>query len=345
MSEQKIKCVIWDLDNTIWDGILIEDKDVKLKQEAVETIKELDKRGILQSISSKNNFDDAKAKLEEFGIWEIFIYPKINWNSKSEAVGEIAKNINIGIDTLAFVDDQPFEREEVAFGHSEVLCIDSADISKITEMERMVPTFITSDSANRRNMYQTDIVRNEVEQEFTGTKEEFLKTLDMKLALRHAQVSDIQRMEELTVRTHQLNSTGYIYSYDDLTRLMESDEYELIVAGLDDKYGTYGMIGMALIKKEEKKWELELLLMSCRVVSKGVGNIFMNHIINTAREKGVRFTAKFVPSDRNRVMYITYKFNGFSEAGEKDGVTILEADLSYERKIPGYVTLDLEKGV
>ena len=261
MSEQKIKCVVWDLDNTIWDGILIEDKEVQLKQEAVEVIKELDRRGILQSISSKNNFDDAKAKLEELGIWEYFIYPKINWNSKSDAVGEIAKNINIGIDTLAFVDDQPFEREEVAFGHPEVLCIDAADISKIPEMDRMVPTFITSDSANRRKMYQTDIVRNEVEQEFTGTKEEFLKTLDMKLTLRHAQVSDIQRMEELTVRTHQLNSTGYIYSYDDLTRLMKSDEYELIVAGLDDKYGTYGMIGMALIKKEEKVWELELLLM------------------------------------------------------------------------------------
>ena len=345
MSEQKIKCVVWDLDNTIWDGILIEDKEVQLKQEAVEVIKELDRRGILQSISSKNNFDDAKAKLEELGIWEYFIYPKINWNSKSDAVGEIAKNINIGIDTLAFVDDQPFEREEVAFGHPEVLCIDAADISKIPEMDRMVPTFITSDSANRRKMYQTDIVRNEVEQEFTGTKEEFLKTLDMKLTLRHAQVSDIQRMEELTVRTHQLNSTGYIYSYDDLTRLMKSDEYELIVAGLDDKYGTYGMIGMALIKKEEKVWELELLLMSCRVVSKGVGNIFMNHIINTARANNVRFTAKFVPSDRNRVMYITYKFNGFNEAGEEDGVKILEADLSYDRKIPDYVTLDLEEGV
>ena len=345
MSEQKIKCVVWDLDNTIWDGILIEDKEVKLKQEAVEVIKELDRRGILQSISSKNNFDDAKAKLEELGLWEYFIYPKINWNSKSDAVGEIAKNINIGIDTLAFVDDQPFEREEVAFGHPEVLCIDAVDISKIPEMERMVPTFITSDSANRRKMYQTDIVRNEVEQDFTGTKEEFLKTLDMKLTLRHAQVSDIQRMEELTVRTHQLTSTGYIYSYDDLTRLMKSDEYELIVAGLDDKYGTYGMIGMALIKKEEKVWELELLLMSCRVVSKGVGNIFMNHIINTARANKVRFTAKFVPSDRNRVMYITYKFNGFNEAGEEDGVKILEADLSYDRKIPDYVTLDLEEGV
>ncbi len=342
MSEQKIKCVIWDLDNTVWNGVLIEDKEVKLKQEAVSVIKELDKRGILQSISSKNNYDDAKAKLEEFGLWEYFIYPKINWNSKSEAVGEIAKNINIGIDTLAFVDDQPFEREEVAFGHSEVLCIDAADISKIPEMDRMMPTFITSDSANRRKMYQTDIVRNGVEQEFTGTKEEFLKTLDMKFTLRKAQVSDIQRMEELTVRTHQLNSTGYVYSYDDLTRLMKSDDYELIVGGLDDKYGTYGMIGMALIKKSAEVWELELLLMSCRVVSKGVGNIFMNYIVNTARENNVRFTAQFVPSPRNRVMYITYKFNGFKETCEKDGVTILEADLSYERKIPDYVTLILE---
>ena len=342
MSEQKIKCVVWDLDNTIWDGILIEDKDVKLKQEAVDVIKELDKRGILQSISSKNNFDDARAKLEEFGIWEYFIYPKISWNSKSDAVGEIAKDINIGIDTLAFVDDQQFEREEVAFGHPEVLCIDAADIAKIPEIERMVPTFITSDSANRRKMYQTDIVRNGVEQKFTGTKEEFLKTLDMKLTLRKAMISDVQRMEELTVRTHQLNSTGYVYSYDDLIRLMASDEYELIVAGLDDKYGTYGMIGMALIKKSTEIWELELLLMSCRVVSKGVGNIFMNHIINTARKNNVRFTAQFVPSPRNRVMYITYKFNGFSEAGEKEGVTILEADLSYERKIPDYVKLILE---
>ena len=342
MSEQKIKCVVWDLDNTIWDGILIEDKDVKLKQEAVDVIKELDKRGILQSISSKNNFDDARAKLEEFGIWEYFIYPKISWNSKSDAVGEIAKDINIGIDTLAFVDDQQFEREEVAFGHPEVLCIDAADIAKIPEIERMVPTFITSDSANRRKMYQTDIVRNGVEQKFTGTKEEFLKTLDMKLTLRKAMISDVQRMEELTVRTHQLNSTGYVYSYDDLITLMASDEYELIVAGLDDKYGTYGMIGMALIKKSTEIWELELLLMSCRVVSKGVGNIFMNHIINTARKNNVRFTAQFVPSPRNRVMYITYKFNGFSEAGEKDGVTILEADLSYERKIPDYVKLILE---
>ena len=342
MNEQKIKCVVWDLDNTIWDGILIEDKDVKLKQEVVDVIKELDKRGILQSISSKNNFDDARAKLKELGIWEYFIYPKIRWNSKSDAVGEIAKDINIGIDTLAFVDDQQFDREEVAFGHPEVLCIDAADIDKILQMDRMIPTFITSDSANRRKMYQTDIVRNGVEQEFTGTKEEFLKTLDMKLTLRKAMVSDVQRMEELTVRTHQLNSTGYVYSYDDLIKLMASDEYELIVAGLDDKYGTYGMIGMALIKKIKEVWELELLLMSCRVVSKGVGNIFMNHIINTARENNVGFTAQFVPSPRNRVMYVTYKFNGFSEAGEKDGITILEADLSYERKIPEYVKLILE---
>lgn len=220
-----------------------------------------------------------------------------------------------------------------------MLCIDAADISKIPEMDRMMPTFITSDSANRRKMYQTDIVRNGVEQEFTGTKEEFLKTLDMKFTLRKAQVSDIQRMEELTVRTHQLNSTGYVYSYDDLTRLMKSDDYELIVGGLDDKYGTYGM---ALIKKSAEVWELELLLMSCRVVSKGVGNIFMNYIVNTARENNVRFTAQFVPSPRNRVMYITYKFNGFKEAGKKDGVTILEADLSYERKIPDYVALILE---
>ena len=112
-------------------------------------------------------------------MWDYFIYPQISWNSKSAAVAQIAKSINIGIDTLSFIDDQPFEREEVLFSHPEVLCIDAADIDQVLDMERMKPKFITNDSKNRRSMYQNDIKRNQVEQEYTGTKEEFLSTLNM----------------------------------------------------------------------------------------------------------------------------------------------------------------------
>lgn len=345
MGAQKIKCVVWDLDNTVWDGVLLEDKEVRLKPEIVEIIKTLDERGILQSICSKNEFEDAKNKLEEFNLWEYFIYPQISWNGKSTGVEQIAKSINIGIDTLAFIDDQQFEREEVNFSHPEVLCIDPAESDKILAMDRMNPKYITEDSKIRRQMYQNDIARNHIEEEFTGTKEEFLKTLDMVFQIRRAKKDDLQRAEELTVRTHQLNSTGYVYSYDELAEFIESDKYEVLVTRLDDKFGTYGTIGLALIEKGESVWELKLLLMSCRVMAKGVGNVFMNHIINSAKKAGVALRAQFLPSDRNRIMYITYKFNGFKEVEKNGELITFEADLSYERTIPDYIVLDCKEGV
>lgn len=341
-TKKKIKCVVWDLDNTVWDGVLVEDKEVALKNNVVEVIKELDRRGILQSISSKNDFDLAKERLEEFGLWEYFIYPQISWNSKSEAIAQIAKNINIGIDTLSFVDDQPFEREEVLFSHPEVLCIDAADVDSIPVMERMTPKFITNDSKNRRKMYQNDIKRNDIEEEYSGTKEEFLATLDMVFNIDKAKEEDLQRAEELTVRTSQLNSTGYVYSYDELKGFIHSEDHEVYVAQLDDKFGTYGKIGLALVEKKEDVWELKLLLMSCRVMAKGVGNVFMNYLINEARRNNKKLRAQFIPTNRNRIMYITYKFNGFTEAGNEGDVVIFEADMSHERTIPDYVKLVCE---
>ncbi|HEX9063065.1 MAG TPA: HAD-IIIC family phosphatase, partial [Clostridia bacterium] len=118
---KKVKCVVWDLDNTIWEGILSEDREVRLKPGIKGIIETLDDRGILQSIASKNDYDDAMKKLREFGLEEYFLYPQISWNSKAESVRKIAESINIGIDTLAFVDDQITEREEVSFSHPEVL--------------------------------------------------------------------------------------------------------------------------------------------------------------------------------------------------------------------------------
>ena len=106
MGLTKIKCVVWDLDNTLWDGTLVESDNVVLKDNAENIIKTLDERGILQSISSKNDFEVAKKKLEELGLWKYFIYPQISWNSKSEALRIIQESINIGQDTIAFVDDQ-----------------------------------------------------------------------------------------------------------------------------------------------------------------------------------------------------------------------------------------------
>ena len=338
---KKIKCVVWDLDNTIWKGILSEDSEVQLKPHILEIIKELDARGILQSISSKNYEKYAIEKMKEMGIEEYFIYPQINWESKADSVENIAKSINIGIDTLMFIDDQPFERDEVSFAHPEVLCIAPPETSEeFLKMDELNPRFITADSKIRRVLYQTDIIRNEAEMKFNGSKIDFLKTLGMKLSIKEAAEEDLQRAEELTVRTHQMNSTGYTYSYEELKELISSPEYKVLVVKLEDKYGTYGVIGLALLRTHQKYWNIYLLLMSCRVMSRGIGSVLINFIINLARENGVELKARFVPTDRNRTMYMTYKFANFSEISNDDNMIVFQADLKSKRIIPDYYTIE-----
>ncbi|ADL53612.1 HAD-IIIC family phosphatase [Clostridium cellulovorans] len=337
---KKVKCVVWDLDNTIWNGVLLEDSHIELRDGIVEIIKELDNRGILQSIASRNEHNQAIEKLNEFGLSEYFIYPQINWNAKSSSVKKIADSINIGIDTLAFIDDQVFEREEVKFTFPEVLCIDAEDIKDLLNMEQMNPLFITEDSKLRRKMYMSDIERKKLEEENTGTQEEFLASLNMHFTISEVGEGDLQRAEELTVRTHQLNATGYTYSYEELDAFRKSDDHKLFIAGLEDKFGSYGKIGLVLLECKSDVWTLKLLLMSCRVMSRGVGTIMLNYIMSIAKEANVRLQAEFVPTDRNRTMYVTYKFAGFKEVKEENGVVTLENELKYIPRTPEYIKVE-----
>ncbi|MDZ7992534.1 MAG: HAD-IIIC family phosphatase [Nostoc sp. EspVER01] len=311
VSRKVIKCVVWDLDNTLWDGVLLEDSCVYVRENIVDIIKSLDSRGILQSIASKNEPARAIAKLEELSLKEYFLYPQINWNSKVASIQEISKLINIGINTIAFIDDQPFELEDVNFSLPEVMCINAANINRLLDMPEIQPCFITEDSKTRRLMYVSDIQRKKNEEEFVGSKEEFLATLNMQMTISSAKEEDLQRVEELTLRTNQLNTTGYTYSYEELNQFRQSDNHQLLIAGLNDKYGSYGKIGLSLIECQRNLWTIKILLMSCRVMSRGVGSIMLNHIIHMAKNQNASLQAEFVPNERNRFMYITYKFASF----------------------------------
>ena len=265
---KKIKCLVWDLDNTLWDGILLEDRDVVLKDGIIDILKELDRRGILLSIASKNDRDDAMRKLREFGIEEYFIYPQIGWGSKAESISEIAASLNISTDTFAFIDDQPFEREEVNFTLPEVMAIDAAEYKNLLQMDRFIPKFITEDSRMRRKMYQADLERKNAESGFKGSGEEFLATLGMELTVASVEKGDLERVEELTVRTNQLNSTGITYSFEELEGFIRSKDHIFLIAELKDKFGPYGKIGLVLLEETEDVLRIKLLLMSCRVMTR-----------------------------------------------------------------------------
>jgi FkbH-like protein len=337
----RVKCIVWDLDNTLWDGVLLEDSDVRVRPWVVENIKDLDAKGVLHSIASKNDRETAMAKLEELGLAQYFLCPQIGWNAKSSSIEAIAKALNLGLDAFAFVDDQDFERAEVAFGAPEVTCVDILELGEALERPEFRPRFVTDESARRREMYQGQIARDELEKDFVGTSEEFLAGLEMAFTIEFAKREDLQRAEELTVRTNQLNSTGRTYSYDELDALRESPDHLVLVASLTDKFGSYGKIGLALVEKGATVWHLRMMLMSCRVMSRGVGMVLLNHVMRLAGESGARVRADFVETGRNRMMQITYAFAGFREV-ERDGAhAVLEAEAGELQPPPAYVRLEI----
>lgn len=334
----KIKCVVWDLDETLWSGTLLENEEVKLKPSIKHILFELDKRGILQSIASKNDRQKVMDKLKLFKIDHLFLYTEINWNPKSKSINNISENLNINKESILFIDDQAFEREEVKMAFPNVKLLASEKYLELLTDPRLIPNFITDDGKRRREMYVEESMRNIEESKYEGTPEEFLKSLDMNFVISEAKEDDLKRAEELTVRTNQLNATGKTYDYEELNNFRKSKNHLLLVCDLEDRFGSYGKIGLALIEKEDDYWTIKLLLMSCRVMSRGVGTILLTCILEEAKKNVDKVYAEFKETDRNRMMYITYKFANFVENN-----SMLENDLSLIQKYPEYVSVKINE--
>jgi FkbH-like protein len=302
-----------------------------------QTLETLDSRGILHSIASRNDHDTAWAKLEELGLAEYFLYAQIGWTTKSSSIKAISTELNITTDTIAFVDDDPFELGEVANGLPDVLCIPSDQIDTIVDMLEMTPRFVTADSAKRRDMYRSEIRRQKVGEEVPA--QDFLASLGMVLTITEAQCTDLERIHELTVRTNQLNSTGYSYSFDELDRLRSDPDHLMLIGGLEDRFGSYGKIGFALVDKSEDAWLLKSILMSCRVMSRGVGSPMLLNVAQRAIDAGVALRASFIRTDHNRFMYLMFKLAGFTEIARSNDLALLEFDPAATGPSPDYLEI------
>ncbi len=281
--------------------------------------------------------------MHEFGLEEYFLYPEINWNAKSGSISSIQENLNIAMESIMFIDDNPFERDEVQHAYPEVECIDAADFNKLPDHPRLNPRFITKDSQTRRLMYFQNMERKNEEGNYQGPKAEFLALLNMRFSIAKAKEEDLKRAEELTVRTHQLNTTGKTYDYEELKTLINSKTHKLLISDLTDKYGSHGKIGLALIEITKDFWCLRLFLMSCRVMSYGVGTAFLSYIMYEAKNAGKRLRVDFLPTDRNRMMYVTFKFANFKEIKSyESGQVLLENELSAIQEIPSYIKMIIQ---
>ena len=263
------KCVVWDLDNTIWDGVSLEG-DVILNDEVVNLIQDLDQKGILHSIASRGDENLSLTLLKKFQIEEYFLSPKINRLQKSNNIIEISNELNIPLDSIVFVDDDNFEIEQVSFIIPEVLTLNAKEAINILRLGELFSISQSQETKNRRKYYQAEHLRNKMELNYSS-REDFLKYCKMKLNIRQMKEEDICRVLELMTRTHQLNTTGWIMEQNDLQNiLVASKSTNIYVAELDDKFGSYGIIGAAITELIKDTLILKYLAVSCRVMGRGI---------------------------------------------------------------------------
>ena len=320
----QVKCVIWDLDGTVWEGTLSEGGAGALRPGVADTIRELDRRGIIQSIASKNDASSAMKKLEEFGLADYFLCPQISWDHKSGSVQTILTTLNLKPEAVAFVDDNPFERDEVRFAHPNVRAYDADQAAGLTGLPEFSVRFITQDSANRRKMYQADLNRQAAEQSFGGSAEEFLATLNMRMEISRVTEADLRRVEELLT-------------------LSRSPDHIFCICGLRDNYGDSGKVGLLLLERQERALRLKLLIVSCRVMTRGIGSALLAYATQLARAEGKKLQAEFFETEHNRIMYITYKLAGFEEVEENGPNLLLEYGKDEPIPFPSYLAVDISQ--
>ncbi|MFI0982747.1 HAD-IIIC family phosphatase [Streptomyces sp. NPDC021093] len=317
-----VKCLVWDLDDTLWDGAVLEgDRPVPF-QEAGSALRTLDERGILHAVASRGDRARAMAHLTEQGLADLFTVEEIGWGPKSEAVRRIADALGIGIDTVAFIDNDPLERAEVSAALPAVRTYPAEAAGTLAGLPEFRTGQVTGESRQRRLLYRREAERRRAKESYAGPPAEFLATLGLEMTVRRADEADLVRAEELTVRTHQLNTTGRTYDMAELRALCDSPSHEVLVADLKDRFGAYGTVGLALTEQRGDTSCLQLLLLSCRVMSRGVGPALIGHLVRDALAAGRRPTAEFVPTEVNRVMLVNLRFSGF-EVLSRTGDTLL----------------------
>ena len=339
---KQVKCVVWDLDNTLWEGTLSEGGGTALRPGVLETVTELDRRGIVQSVASKNDAAAALRSLEALGVAEYFLCPQISWNPKPAGLRAILGALNIKPEATAFVDDQPAERDEVAAAEPLVRVYDAADAAALPSLPEFQVRFITDDASRRRLMYRADLARQVAEREFTGSDEQFLASLGMRLRIAPVTEDTLRRVEELTVRTHQLNSTGYTFSYEELAALTVSPRHIFRICSLTDRYGDSGHVGLLLAEDAGEALVIQLLIVSCRVMTRGIGSALLCYATHLAKRLGKTLRAEFMETEYNRIMYITYRLAGFEEIAEDGSRLLLEYRRPAPTPFPDYLAVEAE---
>jgi FkbH-like protein len=318
-----VKCVVWDVDHTVLDGVFLEsgDEPPGADPAMVVVLAELSGRGILHAIASRN----PPAVMEHVArvTGTAFVAAECGWDAKSDAIGRIADTLGIGTDAIAFVDDDPYERAEVSFARPEVMVLAPEEMTSAPGWPEFSPAVVTAEAARRSQLYLDRQRRQAAEREFGGSRKEFLRWCQTEITIGPAALADADRLAELSARTHQFNSAARALPAAGFAKLIGAgDSARVLAVRLRDRFGDDGLVGTCVTEAGPDGWTVTLLAMSCRAMGRGVIDALLTWLIKAAARSGVRELAiPAVLTPRNVPLRLALAAAGFraSEAEPAGG--------------------------
>ncbi len=317
-----IKCVVWDLDNTLLDGVYLEspDRPPAASPGLSGILTELAGRGILHAIASRN--PPEAGQYAERATGHAFAAIECGWGAKSAAIRAITSELGMAADAVAFVDDDAMERAEVSFRLPEVLVLAPEDMTEAVGWPQFSPPVVTDEARRRGELYLQRRSRQEEARAFGGSPEEFLRYCQTRVTISPATPADLPRLHELSVRTHQFNSTGRALSEADFARLLRPPGRQAFTVRLADRFGDDGIVGGCIIVADPGQagtgslsWDVPLLMMSCRALGRGVIDAQLTWICQAALAGGAHeVTLNCLVSPRNVALRIALTGAGFRAA-------------------------------
>lgn len=331
-----IKCVVWDLDQTLLSGVYLESAGEPPAADPVlaAALGELAGRGILHAIASKNPPEAAAHAARATGVE--FAAAECGWDRKPEAIARIAAGLGIGLDTVAFVDDDPYERAQVSFALPEVLVLSPEDAAEAPSWPQFRPPVVTAEARRRGQLYAARRRRQEAQRAFGGSPEDFLRAAGTQVTISPAIPADIPRLAELAARTRQFNSGAQAgpVTGDWFRALLAAPDQDVSVVRLSDAYGDDGLVGACVVDRAEPgAWTVRLLLMSCRAMGRGVIDVLLAWLARTAARQGAsELAVRCRLTERNVPLRLALAGAGFRAPG---GAAAPGTPVTYRRPLAG----------
>ena len=350
------KCIVLDLDNTLWGNIIGEDgfegiqigpyPEGRSFVEFQKVIKSLSENGIILAINSKNNQKDAMKVINEHPHMVLrekdFSCIKINWNDKISNMKQISNELNIGLDSIVFFDDDPVNRELLRMSIPEINTIElPRDSSTYAQILRNLNDFntlkITKDDMERKIMYGQEQNRQKLESN-TENLNEYLKKLNIKIKIKLDDKITISRISQLILKTNQFNLTTKRYPEEQIKEFVENETMIVGCSEVEDKFGENGITNVFIIKTKSNEWVIDTFLLSCRVMGRGIEEGILGKILEIAKSKGIeKITATFIPTEKNKPSENFLENYGFKK--EKENWVFL---LKNKIKIPDHLQVELK---